>query len=159
MPGTDHSPDRRARLRALAVMGLLAGLIGMHHLLAASPPVADSMSTSVEAAMSPAAVPAGQMPAGQMAAGQMAAGHGDAVLPLPVPSGDHGSGDHGSAVLHLCLAVLTVAAVVVLGWLLWRHSAGVNAAVAVRVVRACSTPRAPPRGASARLAVLCVSRT
>lgn len=120
-------------LRALAVLGLLAGLIGMHHLLVTEPAPMAAVGMATPAAMS--------------------GDHGN-EQPPPNPHDEH-----GSAVAHLCLAVLTAAAELLLGWLLWpRPHPGVAAAVA-RVARARSAPRAPPCGAPARLALLCVSRT
>lgn len=136
MSGTARVGHLRALLRTLAVVGLLAGLIGMHHLSISDSP---SGGAGLGSIAGPAA---------------MSIEHGAGTPVAPAPSDDH-----GSAVLHLCLAVLTAVAVLVLGWLLWRRPAGGPARVVRRVDRARSAPRAPPCRASARLALLCVSRT
>lgn len=129
---------RRARvhrlLLAALVVGLLAGLVGMHHLAAgAASPVGAASAASVP-------MPAGAMP----------------------PSGDgHGGDGHADdALLHLCLAVLVaVGALVATALVLWWRAVAAPAPPVTAARRVRTAPRAPPCGAPARLALLCVLRT
>ncbi|MFB9386932.1 DUF6153 family protein [Pseudonocardia petroleophila] len=75
------------------------------------------------------------------------------------PGPAHSGEDHESALLHLCLAVLTAVAVVLVSAVLWRRSD--FAPVAPRAGRSGvrPAPRAPPATSPARLALLCVLRT
>lgn len=125
---------RRGFLLALMAAGLLAGLVGMHHLSVTVGGSAMSRATSV-------AVMAGDQ------------------TPAPAPPSDPYGGDHGSALLHLCLAVLTVVAMVLVPLLPWCAPVPPTTATVRRSPRAASTSRAPPRPAPSRLALLCVLRT
>lgn len=125
---------RRGFLLALMVTGLLAGLVGMHHLSVTGPHSASAAASSAPA---------------------MAGDHATAPMPPSEPTG----GDHGSALLHLCLAVLTVVTMVVVPLLLWWGRLPAVAAAVRRSARAAATSRAPPRPAPTRLALLCVLRT
>lgn len=133
-------------MRSLVVTGLLAGLIGMHHLLAMGPaeevPAVPVASATVS-----------------MEQGPMEHGGGRPLPSTPPASPTGGHDDHESGLWHACMAVMIAAAMLVLGWLLCWRPGDVAARCTVQIVRAWSTPRAPPRGAPARLALLCVSRT
>lgn len=132
MPSTMPLRGRRALLLALAVTGLIVGMVGMHHLAGTGP--------------GHAAATAGA----PMAAG---ADHGTAPMPDT-------SEDHPSALLHLCLAVLTVAGMLLLPALLLLRTAGTAPARPMtRLPWSGRAPRAPPRTAPDRLALLCVLRT
>ncbi len=115
---------------AVVVAGLLVGLVGMHHLAVAPAPDVAPVSHVVE---------------------DPPAGSGD-----PAPS--HG-GEHGSGLLHLCLAVLTVIAVLIASVVVWRRTAAGSVVRWVAMSRPRTAPRAPPPTAPARLALLCVLRT
>lgn len=133
MPSAIPLPGHRALLLALAVTGLIMGMVGMHHLAGTGPGHAPA----------PAGAP--------MAAGQ---DHGTA----PVPDTSEG---HPSALLHLCLAVLTVAGMLILPALVLLLTWGLAAAARpmTRLPWSGRAPRAPPRTAPDRLALLCVMRT
>jgi hypothetical protein len=124
------APVRRLLLAAL-VVGLLAGLVGMHHLAGAGP--ASPVATA------------------------------SAAAPMTVDGDPHDDGhrDAGAALLHLCLAVLVAVAALVVGAALVLLSRpapdGPGRVTASGRVR--TAPRAPPSGAPARLALLCVLRT
>lgn len=122
----------RSLLLALMVSGLLAGLVGMHHLVLGGP--SGSMDVATPAP---------------------AEAHG----PAPVPSPDPHGADHGSSLLHLCLAVLTAVALLVVPLLVWWGRAEFGPTTRSRPVRASSMPRAPPVTVPVRLALLCVLRT
>jgi len=127
-------PRRRPLLLAVAVAGLLLGLIGMHHLALAAGGSGSAAATSQHVVT--------------------ADEHG---VPQPAPAESHG--DHESALLHLCFAVLTAAAMLVIGLLTWRRTAYGAVPARVRTLRPEPAPRGPPRTAPARLTLLCVSRT
>jgi hypothetical protein len=116
-------------LLAVVVAGLLVGLVGMHQL-----------------AVAPAA---GAAPVSHVTEG----------MPVDPGGPPHGDDGHDRGLLHLCLAVLTAAAVLIVAVVLWRR--GRPRSVVRRVARARprTAPRAPPPTAPARLALLCVLRT
>lgn len=117
------------------VTGLLIGLVGMHHL---------SMSSMSESSMS--ADGAG------VSAAAMAPSDMDPVPAQP----DEG---HGSPLLHLCLAILTAVAVLLLVAAFWRRPGILVAAPRGGASGILPAPRAPPATAPDRLALLCVLRT
>lgn len=134
---TGRFSPRRGLLLAVLVGGLLAGLIGMHHLAAAGGPSGGGTAVVV------------------------ADGHG--VAP---ESGRHRSDssddrphDAGIALLHLCLAVLASVAITVAALVLWWHPVPAPPPATDGVRQVVTRPRGPPRGAPARLALLCVLRT
>lgn len=132
MPSATPLPGRRALLLALAIAGLIVGMVGMHHLAGTAP---------------------GHAPAAAGAPMAAAPGHGTAPAPDT-------SGDHPSALLHLCLAVLTVVGMLLLPALVLLRISGVAAARPMtRLPWSGRAPRAPPRTAPDRLALLCVLRT
>lgn len=113
---------------------LLAGLIGMHHLVLVSG--------------TPEPMTAGSI---------LAAANVQAPAPAPSPE-PHGT-DHRSSLLHLCLAVLAATAMLVIPLpLAWGRGA-FDPASLQRPIHASSTPRAPPMTVSVRLALFCVLRT
>lgn len=118
---------------AVVVIGLLAGLVGMHHLTVAAEP-----STAVTAS-SPTSDP--HVPSDE--------------------SGSSRDGEgHDSGLFHLCLAILTVFAVFVASAsALWQRQHPVTMAGRAPAFWSGTTPRAPPPTAPARLALLCVLRT
>lgn len=129
---------------AVLVVGLLCGLVVMHHVFAADSHVAAtsvSVSTSVHAA-----IPG-------------AAGLPQLVDPQGASHGDDRDGGVDSSLLHLCLAILTGVALVLAMSLGWRRIVYWSARSAVQVVRPAPTPCAPPPTAPARLALLGVMRT
>ncbi|MBW0113837.1 DUF6153 family protein [Pseudonocardia abyssalis] len=80
---------------------------------------------------------------------------GSDMEPGPAHSGE----DHGSASLHLCLAVLTAVAVLLVSAVLWRRPGPARVAPRAGTSGVRPAPRAPPATAPARLALLCVLRT
>jgi hypothetical protein len=136
---------RAFRLRelwfALALAGVLSGLVGMHHVSATG--------GGTGAAVRPVAVEH-HVPAG--------AAH--APPARPAPHDDPGGGGHGAPdLLHLCLAVLAGAAVVVIALVLLqrrRHRVGAGPG---RTAGTCPGSRGPPLPVPRRLALLCVLRT
>ncbi|GAA2571221.1 DUF6153 family protein [Pseudonocardia hydrocarbonoxydans] len=125
---------RRAILLGVLVAGLFVGLVGMHHL-----------SVTPDGASASAVAMAGSDVA--MAGSDMDPGPG------------HSGGDHGSALLHLCLAVLTAVAVLLVSAVLWRRPGLARIAPRAGTSGVRPAPRAPPATAPARLALLCVLRT
>lgn len=75
------------------------------------------------------------------------------------PGPAHPGDDHGSALLHLCLAVLTALAVLLVPLVLWRWPGTARIAARAGTSGVRPAPRAPPPTAPARLALLCVLRT
>ena len=158
-PGRAAPP--RGLLLVLAVAALLAGLIGMHHLAVGPAP------------HGPAGAGAEPMAGAESMAGveSMAGAPAAPVRPAEPPTpqeGPHapanpdepvGGTGHAHGLLHLCLAVLAAGAVLVVVWLLLGVRSRPAARSPYRVVTPRTAPRAPPRGAPARLALLCVSRT
>lgn len=126
------------------VVCLLSGLVVMHHVSAAG---SHGAATTMSGAGSvDAAVP------------------GVAALPrLADPQGvshpDDGDGGVGSILLHLCLAILTGAALILAASLGWRRTVYWSIRSALQAIRPAPAPRAPPPSAPARLALLCVMRT
>lgn len=118
---------RRAFLLAVLVTGLLAGMVGMHHLS-----VALDVPATVAAPMSDPAM--GSDPA-------------------------HQSEEHGTGLLHLCLAVLTAVALLLMSAVLWGRPDTAPVVGRGGTSNPRTAPRAPPPGAPARLALLCVLRT
>ena len=130
---------------AVLVVGLLFGLVVMHHASAAGPHAATtSMGAQdiVHTAVS-----------------------GGVILPqLGDPSGVMGPGEgHGgvdsSVLLHLCLAIIAGVGLILAGSRRWRWVLDRSARSVVPVIRPASSPCAPPSSAPARLALLCVLRT
>lgn len=122
-----------AILLALVLGGVLAGLVGMHHLAMAPAPTAAAAPFGTSEAMAP--------------------------MDVPQPAPEHGGGDHTSTLLHLCLAVLTAAAMLAVVLLLWPRPFGPVLVPGLFVARVDTASRAPPLTAPQRLALLCVSRT
>lgn len=127
---------------AVLVIGLLAGLIAMHHTAGVSGPhrtvvsVGDVESAHASASDADALMQRDDMPR------------------APIP------GDHTvTGLLHLCLAILTGVAIIIAMMLEWRRSVTPRALSPLRASRPVTTPRAPPPSAPARLALLCVLRT
>lgn len=137
-----------AFLLAVLVTGLLLGLVGMHHLSVAP------LSGAPHSAASPQAASPSDAHGGPVAA----ASH-PVAAPLDGPVPPHEDGGHGSEVLHLCLAVLTALAILVVSTAVWRLPRPLTAARRGGVSRRRTAPRAPPPRAPARLALLCVLRT
>lgn len=75
------------------------------------------------------------------------------------PGPAHPEKEHGSPLLHLCLAMLTAVAVLLVSAAWCRRPGLVSPALRGGVSRTSSTPRAPPATAPSRLALLCVLRT
>lgn len=120
---------RRRLLLAVLVTGLLAGLVGMHHL------ASDGSSMSHESAGSD---PSMTMPVDGPARGGP---HDPALLHLCLA----------------VLGAVAVAAVATL--VLWWHPVAAPEPAVRPARRVSASPRAPPDSASARLALLCVLRT
>jgi hypothetical protein len=134
----------RELVLALALVGVVAGLVGMHHVLAAGTHAAPMPGDAPAAAVVHRAAPAPGAEAATTAPRQ----------------GGHGEHDgFGADLLHLCLAVLVTGAALVIAL------AVVRGGEVVPVLRARSTgaratsPRAPPLPVPRRLALLCVLRT
>lgn len=134
---------RRALMLAVLVVGLLAGLVAMHHLSAAVSGPHGAVVPVNGAESAHAAVP-------DISVGMQR----DDNQGSP-PASDHGD----TGLLHLCLAILTGVAVVVAAMLEWRIGATSTARPPVGSIRPVPAPRAPPPSAPARLALLCVLRT
>ncbi|WP_250549964.1 DUF6153 family protein [Pseudonocardia sp. H11422] len=136
-------------VRAVVVLSLLVGLIGMHQLPVAS----DQPDVRHGAVAAVATTPVGAIEPAAHAGPHEPAGHPGPGA-APAPAGSHG--DHGD-LLHLCLAVLTAVgllavAAVLLGLL--RHVlAAPRRPAGVRI-----RPRGPPPPVPRRLAQLCVLR-
>lgn len=124
---------RRAFMLAVVVTALLFGLVAMHHL-------------SVTTGAAPAAV------------GVSAPMSGPEGPAMPAGPG-HGDPGHEAGLLHLCLAVLTAVAVLVVSAVLWFQSPRPALARRFGASRLRTAPRAPPPTAPVRLALLCVLRT
>lgn len=129
MNPTGHLDRQRLLLLAMLVAGLLAGLVGTHHM-------------PVEQATTSAAMQVGR--------------HDQ--TPAPARHDDHDSEDH-SALVHLCVAILAAGTLIAFTMLMWRIPIVVLRMAPARAPRARSTPRAPPPTAPDRLALLCVLRT
>lgn len=128
---------------AVLVIGLLAGLIAMHHLSA-------GVSGAHRTAMS----------AGDAESGQVSALDSDGSMPGDGMPGAPLRGDHtATGLLHLCLAILTGVAIILAALVQWRWAVSPTARPSLRPPRPVPTPRAPPPSAPARLALLCVLRT
>lgn len=130
---------------AVLVVGLLFGLVVMHHASAAGPHgattsmgVQDSAHTAVSGGVT---VP---WLGGSSGAVDEGGGHG---------------GVDSSVLLHLCLAILAGVGLILAGSRGWRGVLGRSARSVVSVVRPAPSPSAPPSSAPARLALLCVLRT
>lgn len=123
---------RRALLLAVVVTGLFVGLVGMHHLSVTQEVAAPAAATTH--------MTAPDEPAGQ-------------------PGPAHDDGRHDSGLLHLCLAILTALAALVVSTVMWVLPTSVYTARRVGGCRVDAGPRAPPPTAPARLALLCVLRT
>jgi hypothetical protein len=91
----------RAVLRLLAVGALVGGVVFMHHAMTASP-------------AEPSAVAAAQ----DDLKGPPAHLEGAPADPDESVATDHGPDSHSQNLLHLCLAILASAAIMLLGWLL-----------------------------------------
>ncbi|MBW0088671.1 hypothetical protein I4I73_05990 [Pseudonocardia sp. KRD-184] len=127
-------------LLALAVAGLVLGLIGMHHVLLTG-------TTPQVAVVEPVSVmtePAGSEP-----------GHGSAA---GAPVSDRHA-DHLADLLHLCLAVLFGALVVVIALFLLRGGGDGPSHIVGMTWSSAGGSRAPPPTVPRRLALLCVLRT
>lgn len=127
-------------LLALAVAGLVLGLIGMHHVLLTG-------TTPQAAVVEPVSVmtePAGSEP-----------GHGSTVDP---PMSDRHA-DHLADLLHLCLAVLFGALAIVIALFLLRDGGDGPSHIVGMTWSSARCSRAPPPTVSRRLALLCVLRT
>jgi hypothetical protein len=132
---------------AALVFGLLAGLIAMHHLFAGVAGPHRTVVSVSEATPAHASAPAAD---DAMQGDDMA---GEPVrAPAPADHGDTG-------LLHLCLAILTGVAIIIVAILEWRRSVTPTARPLLRASRPVPAPRAPPPSAPARLALLCVLRT
>ncbi|MDN5750215.1 MAG: DUF6153 family protein [Pseudonocardia sp.] len=125
------SGTRRTLLLAGLVTGLLLGLVAMHHLSVA---------------------PEGPVPAAAMSHAAAPAAHDS-------PPSPHDGGAYDTGLLHLCLAILTAVAVLVVSTAAWRRQGPLTRARRAAVSRLWTAPRAPPPTAPARLALLCVLRT
>ncbi len=129
---------------AVLVVGLLFGLVVMHHASAAGSH-GETTSTGVQEsahnAVSGVTVP---RLGGSSGAVDEGGGHG---------------GVDSSVLLHLCLAILAGVGLILAGSRGWRGFLGRWARSVVSVVRPAPSPSAPPSSAPARLALLCVLRT
>ncbi|SDS77468.1 DUF6153 family protein [Jiangella sp. DSM 45060] len=133
---TRRRTPRQLALRLLLVAVLALGLVAMHHLAGAGDGRAEAQVTAVDAAA----------PAGHAAPSD----HGAA-------SGDDGAG-HG--LFHLCLAVLTAAALMLAGWLLLGPRRWTSLLRPGALLTPPAPARPPPRPhGSALLVSLCVLRT
>lgn len=126
---------------AALVIGLLTGLIAMHHLVAGESGLHWSVASVSDAESMPAPAPDAAM-------------QRDDIPDVPAPAGH---GDTG--LLHLCLAILTGIALVIAVMVEWRRGVLPTARRLSRASRPVPAPRAPPPSAPARLAMLCVLRT
>lgn len=126
------SAVHRALLLAALTAVLLVGLIGMHHV---------SVLSDAQPPMSTVSEPAVPL------------GHDDGDLT------SERQDDHGTALLHLCLAVLTAFGTVLAVLVAWPARRSVAWPTIRRGSRPRTSPRAPPPTAPARLALLCVLRT
>jgi hypothetical protein len=126
---------------AALVIGLLTGLIAMHHLTAgeSGPHRAVASVSNAESMSAPALDPA--IEPGDMRDAPAPAEHGDTGL------------------LHLCLAILTAVALVIAALVEWRRGVTPAARPQSWAPRPAPAPRAPPPSAPAKLALLCVLRT
>lgn len=115
------------------VAALLFGLVAMHNLsvTTGAAPAAVGVSTHMPGPEGPA------MPAGP----------------------DHGDPGHETGLLHLCLAVLTAVAVLIVSAVMWFRTPPPTPARRFGASRLRTAPRAPPPTAPVRLALLCVLRT
>lgn len=137
---TGRSGSRRVVLLAALVIGLVTGLIGMHHLTAGDSGPHRVVAEAGTAESMPAPAPDATM-------------HRDDMPDAPAPA------EHGDTGLwHLCLAIVTGIALVGAVLVQWRTGATPTARPSSRTSRPAPAPRAPP-SAPARLALLCVLRT
>lgn len=133
MYGQVRGQGRRAFLLAVVVSALLFGLVAMHHL-------------SIATGEAPVAAPAPM--------------HVSDAEPLPAPGGsDHGGSGHDDGLLHLCLAILTAVAVLLVATVMWSRPPARSTHPRSGASWMRTAPRAPPSTAPARLALLCVLRT
>ncbi|MFC4950988.1 DUF6153 family protein [Pseudonocardia sp. GCM10023141] len=133
--------DWRTSAFVLICTAVLVGLIGMHHLSIAS---GDPVHVGADSAEIFPTVTISAEPA-------MATDRG----PL---HGEHPESGHDMALQHLCLAVLTIAAAVVLGMLVALAVAPASPSPLQSPGWNGSAPRAPPLPTRVRLALLCVLR-
>lgn len=95
-----------------------------------------------------------------LAGGPAAATHLSGPVAPADPMGPDGPGPgHDTGLLHLCLAILTAVAVLVVSAVAWSRPAPATGPRRFGTSRLCTAPRAPPPTAPARLALLCVLRT
>jgi hypothetical protein len=134
----------RAVLRLFAVGALLGGVVFMHHTMTV-PPAASSAAAATQ----------------DHRAGARA--HLDVVPASPVDESmatDRGADSHSHDLLHLCLAVLASAAIMLLGWLLGSRvqlAWSSHARLQEHRVRILRPPRRP--SGTTLLLSLCVMRT
>lgn len=122
---------RRALLLAAVVLGLFIGLVGMHHLSIGPLSIGPAEATHMSGSAAPA----------------------DPMGP------DRPDPGHDNAVAHLCLAILTAVAVLVVSAVSWSRPGPTSPPRRFGATRLWTAPRAPPPTAPARLALLCVLRT
>lgn len=134
----------RELMFALALVGALAGLVGMHHVLA----------SGMEATPMPDGAPA------------MVVVYDTATVPesgsdmtVSRASGHGGHDGTGADLLHLCLAVLVGGVALAVALFVLRRSDVVSVLRALWTGSRATGPRAPPLPVPRRLALLCVLRT
>lgn len=130
---------------AVLVVGLLFGLVVMHHASAAGPHGATT-SMGVQDSAHTAVLGDVTVPRLGGSSGAVDAG------------GGHGGVD-SSVLLHLCLAILAGVVLILAGSQRWRRVLDRSTRSRIRVIRPAPSPTAPPPSAPARLALLCVLRT
>lgn len=138
---------RRAVMLAVLVIGLLAGLIAMHHLSA-------GLSGTHQTVVSVSDAGSAHAPTSGADAAMQRDDMQGAPARTPVPT-DHSD----TGLLHMCLAILIGVVVVIAAMPGWRWSVTPIVRPPLRASRPVPASRAPPPSAPARLALLCVLRT
>lgn len=133
MYGHVRGRGRRTFLLGVVVFGLLFGLVAMHHLSIATGEAPVAVAVSMD------------MP--------------DAAPPTAPDGPGHDESGHDSGLFHLCLAILTAVAVLVVSAVMWFRPRAVSVCPRSGGSWLRTAPRAPPPTAPVRLALLCVLRT
>lgn len=128
---------------AVALIGVVAGLVSMHHVLVSGAGAAMSDTPAAALVVHDPVVAIGGAP--DMAEPEPGQGHGG-----------HGRSAHD--LLHLCLAVLVGGVAIALALFTLRRS-GVTSVPKARPAFLATGSRAPPLPVPRRLALLCVLRT
>lgn len=150
---TSVAPGRTVVLRALALAALIVGLVMMHHVAGAATVHAAAHSSTRGTLHHDDGTGATSV------AGSVGAAHGHHASDHPADDGAEAAHDaSGGHLLHLCLAVLTAAVMVLAVWS-WRRLRPLRRDTRWSGVRRLRPPRPVGRHGFDLLISLCVMRT